>query len=131
MPRCSVAFIDRSKEYRSTAGYGSFHTHFGVWVMLIVEYPIVTVICRTAIQVLLLYFNRCLIVMLDSLWCPFTSISCLITCNWLSFMQSLIGKTFPVIKVYSCECIMREWLIVEDETFNFQLFFKICIQSIK
>jgi hypothetical protein len=38
-------------------------------------------------------------------------------------MQSLIGKTFPVLKVYGCEYIMREWLIVEDETFNFQLFF--------
>ena len=38
-----------------------------VWVILIVEDSTVTVKCRTAIKVLLLYINLCLCVMLDSL----------------------------------------------------------------
>ena len=37
-----VTFIGRSKKYHSTAGYGPLHTHFRVWVLLIVEEPIMT-----------------------------------------------------------------------------------------
>jgi hypothetical protein len=39
MTRDAQMFIDRSKEYHLTAGQGSFHTHFRIWVMLIVEDP--------------------------------------------------------------------------------------------
>jgi len=46
-----VVFIDRSKEYRSTAGSRSFHTHFRVQVIPIVEDQTVTVKWRTAIKV--------------------------------------------------------------------------------
>jgi len=35
--RDNAAFIGRSKEYHSTTGLGPIHTHFRVWVMLIVE----------------------------------------------------------------------------------------------
>jgi len=46
--RCQdVAFIDGSKECRSTAGEGPFHTYFSVWVILIVEEPTVTDKYRT------------------------------------------------------------------------------------
>jgi hypothetical protein len=50
-----VAFVDRSIEYRSITGKGSFHTHFMVCVMLIIEYRTVTVNCRTAIKAMFLY----------------------------------------------------------------------------
>jgi hypothetical protein len=43
--------------------------------MLIVKDPSVTVICRTAIKALFVYFNLCLCVMLDNLSCSFKSIS--------------------------------------------------------
>ena len=52
--------------------------------MLIVEDPTVTVKCRTAIKVLFLYFNLCLSVMLNSLSCPFTSISVLTDYSYIS-----------------------------------------------
>ena len=52
--------IDRTKENYSTAELGSLHTHFGIWVMLIIEYPSLTVNCRTAIKLLFLFFNICL-----------------------------------------------------------------------
>jgi hypothetical protein len=52
--------IDRTKENHSTAELGSLHTHFGIWVMLIIEYPSLTVNCRTAIKLLFLFFNICL-----------------------------------------------------------------------
>jgi hypothetical protein len=36
--RCpDVTFIDRSKEYCSTAGCGPLHTYFRVWDMLFIE----------------------------------------------------------------------------------------------
>jgi len=64
--RCpDVAFIDKSIEYRSTAGQGPFHTHFKVWVLLIVEDPTMTVKCRSAIKALSLYLNLCPSGMLD------------------------------------------------------------------
>ena len=44
-----VVFIDRSKEYHSTEGYGPFHTYFSARVMLIIEEATVTVKCRTAV----------------------------------------------------------------------------------
>jgi len=47
--------------------------------MLIIEDLTVTVKCRTAIKGLLLYFNLCLSLVLDSLSCSFTSISFLTT----------------------------------------------------
>ena len=73
-----VAFICMSKEYCSTADQGPFHSHFGIQVMLIVEDPTVTVKCRTAIQVLFLYFNLCLSIKMNSLSCSFTSKSFLL-----------------------------------------------------
>jgi len=42
------------------AAQESFHTHFRVQVMLIVEDSIVSVKWRTAIKALFLYFNMCL-----------------------------------------------------------------------
>ena len=39
---------------------GQFHTHFSVWVMLIIEDTTVTEKCRTAIGGLLIYFDLCL-----------------------------------------------------------------------
>ena len=53
----------------------SFHTHFIVWVLLIIEVITVTVECRTIIKVLFLYINLCLSVM-------FGSISCSSTFSW-------------------------------------------------
>ena len=52
-----------------------FHTHFKVWVMLIVEDPIKTGKLRTAIKTLFLYFNCCLSEKLNSISCSFISIS--------------------------------------------------------
>ena len=49
--------------------------HFRVYPTLIVEDPIVTVQCRTAINAVLFYFTLCLSVILDSLSCSSTSIS--------------------------------------------------------
>jgi hypothetical protein len=51
---------------------GPFYTHFKVRVMLIIEYLTVTVGCGAAIQVLVIYFNLCLGVILNSLSCSFT-----------------------------------------------------------
>jgi hypothetical protein len=115
--RCpDVAFIDGSKEYWSTTGHVPFYIQFRqsanlgrvrfsygisrscdecqfrVWVMLIVEYPTVTVTCRTAIKALFLYFNLCLSVMLDSLSCSFTSISFLPNCS--HFHVCLVEELF-------------------------------------
>jgi len=41
--------------------------------MLIIEETTLTVKCRTAIKALLLYFNKCLSVIMDSHTCSFTS----------------------------------------------------------
>jgi len=71
MPRCSICW--RSIEYDCRLGL--FHSHFRVQVILIVEDLTVTVKWRTAIKVLLLYFNLCLGVKLDTLSYSFTSIS--------------------------------------------------------
>ena len=55
--RClDVTFIDKNKEYHSTAGLGQFHTHFRVCFILIVEDPTVIVKCRKVIKALFLYF---------------------------------------------------------------------------
>ena len=67
-------FNDRSIEYRSTADWRPFHTHFKVRVMLIIEDPAVTMQCRTSIT-LFLYSKYCRSITLDSLLCSFTSIS--------------------------------------------------------
>ena len=45
MPRC-IEFIDRSKEYSSTADEGPFQAHFKVLVVLIIEHPTVTHNCE-------------------------------------------------------------------------------------
>jgi len=38
LQRCpNVVFIDRSKEYRSTAGYGPCHPYFSILVIFIIE----------------------------------------------------------------------------------------------
>ena len=55
--------------------------------MFIVVDPIVTVKCRTAIQALLLYFNSCPSVMLDSL--SFTSIQYLTNIYYLDILRVL------------------------------------------
>jgi len=51
-----------------------FQDHFRVWVMLIIEYPNVTVKCRTVIKVFFLYFNLCGSVILDSLFISFLTL---------------------------------------------------------
>ena len=62
-----VTFTYGSKEYHSTADLMTFHSHYRVWVLIIIEDPTVTVKCRTAIKVLFLYFNLCTCVMFDNL----------------------------------------------------------------
>ena len=53
--RCpAITFIDGSKVYRSTGGYGPFN-------ILLVEDPTVTLKLRAAIKALFLYFNLCVI----------------------------------------------------------------------
>jgi hypothetical protein len=64
MTTCSVC----QQMLCSTAGKGQFHTHF-----MIIEDHTVTVKCRTAIKVLLLYFNLCLKCNMDNLSCSFSS----------------------------------------------------------
>jgi len=46
-------FINKSK----AADYGSFYTHFSVWVMLMIKDLSVAMKCKTAIKALFLYFN--------------------------------------------------------------------------
>jgi hypothetical protein len=72
--RCSdVAFVKRSKEYGKIATPEPFHTYLSARVKLVIEAPIVK--CRKAIHALLLYFNLCASVKLNSILCYFTSLS--------------------------------------------------------
>jgi len=53
-------FIERDKVSSAQLQVmGPLHTHFSIWVMLIIEDTTVTVKCRTTIKVLFLYFNVC------------------------------------------------------------------------
>jgi hypothetical protein len=48
---CTYAALkSRNKEYHSIAGYGTFQTHLRVWIMLIVEDPNMTLICKAAMK---------------------------------------------------------------------------------
>ena len=52
----------------------SFHTHFRIWVILLVDNPTVTVKWRTAIKAVYLYFSLCPSVIFDILSCSLTAI---------------------------------------------------------
>jgi hypothetical protein len=72
--RCpDVAFVKRSKEYVKIATPEPFHTYLSARGKLVIEAPIVK--CRKAIHALLLYFNLCASVQLNSILCYFTSLS--------------------------------------------------------
>ena len=51
-----IAFIDRNKDHRLTTGWGQFHAHLRVWVMLIVEDHIVIAKSRKIDKVLHISF---------------------------------------------------------------------------
>jgi hypothetical protein len=74
--------------------YTLFHTHYRVWVMVIVEDLTVTVKCRIAIAAQFLNLNLRLSIMFNRLSCSFASIALLT--NWLSQLSVVhcgIGKT--------------------------------------
>ena len=97
-----------------------FHTHFRVWVSLIVEDPTVTVTCRTATKVPFLYLNLCLRVMFNSLSCPFTSISFLINCNFGADLKSRMAFIISLdISDFFCSLQpLYNWNNVESGTTN-------------
>jgi len=78
---------------------GPLHYHFRVWVMLIIEDPLVTMKCRSAIKVVFLYTCLLLSVTLDMLPCPFTFI---VLTNMLK--QLKIYDTYLAITYFNKSC---------------------------
>jgi len=86
-----------------------FHTHLRVWVLLI-EDPIVTVKYRTA---LFLYLNLCPSVMLNSLSCPFVTISSLTNCISIIVNKCCLFVCLFVVCLFVVCCLM-----IFNATFN-------------
>ena len=87
-----------SAEVRSTILW-TVSCHFGVWVMFIVDAPIVVVKCRPIINTPLFYFILCLCVMSYNFSCSFSSIFFLTKYNKSSWLVlRMIMFVFPKIQ---------------------------------
>jgi hypothetical protein len=69
---------------------GPFHTNLRLWVILVVDDPTVTMKCRTAIKVLLIYLNLCLMMILSSL--SFTNCYKIFVPAWNLFRRNIFHR---------------------------------------